>query len=111
MSRPGQLDQQVTFQAATTTSDGGGGESKAWADFSTDPTVWADVQPMRGSEGLEGTAHNARGSYVFIVRNRTDVTELDRIMWDSVPYNIRNVKRRGGRELYLTIEAERGVAQ
>lgn len=109
--RPGQLDQQITFQRVTETDDGAGGKSEAWADFTTDATVWADPVPMGGKEGIQDGAFNASGNYVFIVRNRQDVSERDRIVWDGVPYNIRNVKRRGGRELYLSIEAERGVAQ
>lgn len=111
MARPGQLDQRVTLQEATETSDGGGGSIQAWANFSTDATVWAEVYPMSGNENENGGSINASGMWRFVIRNRSDVTERDRILWDSEPYNIRRVARRGGREMYLTIEAERGVAQ
>lgn len=107
----GKLDQQITLQAQTETADGGGGNTAAWADFATDATVWAEVFPRGGKEGLQDGAHNASAMFVFQIRNRTDVSELDRIMWGGEPYNIRRVARRGGREMYLTIEAERGVAQ
>jgi len=107
----GALDQLVTLQAFTKTPDGGGGTVETWADFAADPTVWADVFPLSGREGVEDGAHNATGMWAFKIRNRQDVNETHRIMWEGAPYNIRRVARRGSRELYLTIEAERGVAQ
>lgn len=107
----GQLDQRITFQSVTEASDGGGGTIETWADFATTPTVWADAQPLYGKEAVEDGARNASGAWLFKVRNRTDVTERDRIMWQGEPYNISRVMRRGSRELYLTIEAVRGVAQ
>lgn len=109
--RPGKLDQRITFQAATETDDGGGGKDVTWADFASVPTVWADAHPASGRESVQDGAFNASGSWVFHIRNRSDVSERDRIMWNGEPYNIRRVSRRGGREMYLTIEAERGVAQ
>jgi len=111
MAKVGPLDQQVTFQERTRTADGGGGFDETWSDFVTDATVWADVMPLYGKEGLEDGAFNASGAWLFKVRNRSDVTERDRIMWNGEPYNIARVMRRGARELYLTIEAVRGVAQ
>lgn len=111
MDQIGSLDQLVTLQAASETSDGGGGKEQVWADFATDATVWAEVYPMGGNETDSDGSVNARGMWRFVIRNRSDVSELDRIVWDGAAYNIRRVARRGGRELYLTIEAERGVAQ
>lgn len=107
----GQLDQLVTLQARTETADGGGGVSVTWANFAADATVWADPQPLYGKEGVEDGAFNASGAWLFRIRNRTDVTERDRIIWNGEPYNISRVMRRGGREQYLMIEAVRGVAQ
>lgn len=107
----GSLDQRITFQRETRTPDGGGGYSVDWAPLVTDPTVWAEVFPGGGGEGERDGAVNATALYVFQIRNRTDLSELDRIIWNGEPYNIRRIARRGGREMYLTIEAERGVAQ
>lgn len=109
--RAGELDQRITFQAVTKTPDGGGGTTEAWADIATDPTVWADPQPLYGKEGVEDGARNATGAWLFKIRNRQDVDETHRIMWNGEPYNISRIMRRGSRELYLTIEAVRGVAQ
>lgn len=111
MARPGNLDQRVTLQEATTASDGGGGTTETWGDFATVPDVWANVVPASGGERNDDGSFNASGAWVFTIRNRSDVTERDRIMWGSEPYNIRQVKRAGNREMYLKIIAERGVAQ
>lgn len=111
MGKIGPLDQMVTLQALTENPDGGGGKTSTWANFATNPHVWADPIPLSGGEGQTDGARNATGKYVFHIRNRSDVTERDRILWAGEPYNITNVKRRGDREIYLSIEAVRGVAQ
>ena len=107
----GDLTQIVTLQSVTRTADGGGGVSEAWGTFAEDATVYAYVTPLRGSEGARDGGVNASGLWLFSIRNRSDVTEQDRILWNGEAYNIRRVMRQGERELYLNIEAERGVAQ
>lgn len=104
------LDQRITFQRNTPVSDGMGGQTKAWADLSDTPTVWANAKPVRGMETLEDGGTVAKAQHLFTIRYRDDVSELDRIVWRDESYNIRTVKRTSGRELFLVIEAERGVA-
>ena len=108
--KAGALDQRVTFQAYTFTPDGAGGQTRALANVASVPTVWASVKSVRGSEVFREDRTAAIGSYLFTVRYRTDINEGDVIVWRSETYNIRNVKRSSGRELYLVIEAERGAA-
>jgi len=48
---------------------------------------------------------------VFVIRNRSDLLESMRIVWDDIPYNIRSINQSKKRAMYLEIEAERGVAQ
>ena len=105
----GDLDQRVTFQSKTATADGIGGQTWAWGSVTENATVWAKVFTARASEGMTEGRMAASATVVFTVRNRTDIDELHRIMWDGVPYNIRSVKRASWRDQYLTIEAERGV--
>lgn len=106
----GLADQRVTFQRYAETSDGIGGTTQAWADFATTPTVWAKVTPRIGSEKLEEGRVNASGMATFTVRYRSDVTETDRLIWRGEAWNIRRIMRKSGRNLWLDIEAERGVA-
>jgi len=91
------------------TSDGAGGQTKTYEDLDRFPTVWASVAPVRGNESFTEDRTNATGMYLFTIRNRTDIDERTTIIWRDESYNIRQVKRAGGREMYLKIEAERGV--
>lgn len=110
MANVGKLDQRITLQSKSRTTDNMGGAAEAWSDLPSTPTVWAQVIPARGVETLAGERVEAHGMFTFVIRNRTDVSENDRIVWMSEAYNIRHIERRGGRPLYLYISAERGVA-
>ena len=110
MANAGQLDQRITFQASTGVSDGAGGITTGWSDFAATPTVWAAVKAKSGGEAFADDRTNATATYSFTIRNRSDIDERHRIVWGGEAYNIRNVLRIGGRELFLVIEAERGVA-
>jgi SPP1 family predicted phage head-tail adaptor len=108
---PGDLSQRITLQRYAETADGIGGAVAAWSNLATDPSVWAAVKAKGGRESqIEGRTA-ATFVVVFTIYNRTDLTEMDRILWDGVAYNIRGILRRGGATLMLEIEAERGVAQ
>jgi len=109
MVRTGELDQRVTLQALDGTSDGMGGNMTAWANYPSTPMVWAKVAAGGGSERFEHDRMNATASYTFTVRYRDDIDENDRLLWDGVPYNIRQIKRHAGRELFLEIVTERGA--
>ena len=106
----GDMDQRVTLQTYTFTSDGAGGQTRELANVPSVPTVWAKVQPVRGAERFQEERTVAVGTYLFTIRYRTDISEGDVIMWRSEPYNIRTVKRTSGRMLNLVIEAERWVS-
>jgi SPP1 family predicted phage head-tail adaptor len=103
----GKLDQRVTIQTATLAADGGGGSTKTWAALAT---VWARVVPKTGRESMEADRVNATSSFLFVIRNRSDVNETCRFVWAGETYNVRNVRRTGTRTMYLEIDAERGTA-
>lgn len=107
----GAKDQQITLQRATPTPDGAGGTTQAWANIATDATVWAAVRAKAGREGLDEGRMTATFVTLFTIYNRDDLSELGRIIWNGENYNIRSLRREGGRNIDLVIEAERGVAQ
>jgi len=111
MGKAGAMDQSITFQRQAATSDGGGGETYTWADFSTDATVWANIKAKSGRESVDEGRVNATFTVLFTVYHRSDVLVTDRIVWNGTNYNIRGIRDEGGRELRLVIESERGVAQ
>lgn len=106
----GKLDQRITFQRKTLTSDGAGGTTAAWADLADNATVWANVKAKAGREGMVNDRMTATFVSVFTIRNRSDLLPQDRIVWGGVYYNIRAFMSEGARPQYLAIEAERGVA-
>jgi SPP1 family predicted phage head-tail adaptor len=105
----GALDQRVTLQARSEVADGVGGFVRSWADLPTG-TVYAAVKARSWKEGFENGRVNAAYLAVFTIRNRADVNETCRLIWNGEIYNIRGILREGGRAQYLRIEAERGVA-
>lgn len=102
----GELNQRITIERKQRTPDGGGGYVEAW---STVETRWALVRPMSGNERAASQQTQADANYLIVVRNPADVQHADRIMWNGDAYNVRFIKDRGSRALYLEIEAERGV--
>lgn len=106
----GSKDQQITLQRMTSTADGIGGTTRVWANLATDAHVWAHVRAKAGREQMDEGRMAASFTLLFTIYNRSDLTELDRIRWNGENYNIRGLRREGGRNLDLVIEAERGVA-
>ena len=108
--RAGELDQRISVVRETITTDGYGGQELV---LSTLLEAWSKVIPRAGNERLFGDRVEATGDYMFIIRNRSDVTieENDRILWRGKYYNISFIADAGDRDLYLQIMASRGVAQ
>ena len=104
----GQMDQPITLQRLTATPDGIGGTVRAWEDLCS---IWAKVTPRLGREAMVNGRMTAVTPVTFEVYNATDVTELDRIIWNDEAYNILNILRAGGRRLHVEIDAQRGDAQ
>ena len=109
--RAGELDQRITFQERQRVPDGMGGTVDIWADISTLSSVWAHVRPMNGREVTEYDRVNAEAGYLFVIRNRSDIKDSYRILWDGVAFNIRVRKQPKKRALYLEIEGARGEPQ
>ena len=104
--RPGELNQRITIERKTRTPDGGGGYTETWTETAE---VWALVRPMSGQERSHAQQAQTRANYLIVVRSGLDVLETDRIVWQGYRLNIRFIKRRGPRPLYLEIEAEMGA--
>jgi len=107
----GKMDQRITMQRKTAMADGAGGVTETWANLATNAQPWAAVKAKSGREGMTEGRMVATFVTTFTIHNRDDLTELDRIVWGGENYNIRGIRREGGRQLFLIIEAERGVAQ
>ena len=111
MTTAGHMDQRITLQRKVLTPDGAGGTAMSWVDYASNARPWAHVQAKAGRESMTEGRMAAQFTVLFIIYNRSDVTETDRILWNGEAYNIRGIRREGGRDLRLVIEAERGVQQ
>jgi SPP1 family predicted phage head-tail adaptor len=109
--RTGELDQRITFQKRQRVSDGMGGSTDTWVNITTLSSVWAHVRPKSGKENKDFQRVNAEASYIFVVRNRSDILASYRIVWDGEPFNISAVLKPKSRSLYMEIDGERGVPQ
>lgn len=109
MYRPGELDQKISITREILVDDGLGGQSVT--NKSLYPDIWAKIRSLSGGEEERYDKINAKETSAFIIRNRPDIKEDDRILWDGVQYNIRHIEKKSKRDLYLKIIAERGVAQ
>jgi SPP1 family predicted phage head-tail adaptor len=107
--RVGEFDQRITIQRETRTPDGGGGSSVSLVNVATN--LYAHVRPRSGKEVGEHTRVEAPAIYLFVIRNRSDIKDTDRILWCGDTYNIRFTRGRGTRARFLEIDAERGVTQ
>jgi len=106
----GHMDQRITIERRTEVADGVGGVTLTWASLANG-VVWAAVKAKAGRESLTEGRMNAVFVVEFTIYNRSDIDELCRVQWRGDVYNIRNVRREGGRKLRVVLDAERGVAE
>lgn len=103
----GELTERVLFQREVHTDDGMGGSELSWQDIDE---RWAHVRPKSGRERLAADQVEASADYLIVVRAPCDVQENDVAVWNGRQLNIRLVKRRSTRALFLEMDAEMGVA-
>jgi SPP1 family predicted phage head-tail adaptor len=105
---PGELDQLITIKRESLADDGMGGHDVTLSDVAVD--LWAKARALSGKEFERYDQVNATAMVMFIIRNRTDLLQTDQIQWNGAAYNIRYIHPTSTRDLYLMIEAEKGVA-
>ena len=84
----GHLDQRVTLQRATTTTNGYGEEIASWSDLGT---VWASWRRASARETLAAAELSAVASDVFEIRRSARTETLgpkDRLAWSGRTYEI-----------------------
>lgn len=74
-------------------------------------TVYAKTRPMSGKERNQSDQTEAAADYRFYIHQRSDFTEANILVWNSVDYNIVFIADNGAKEPYMYIDAKRGVAQ
>jgi SPP1 family predicted phage head-tail adaptor len=105
--RAGRLDRLVTLGKRTVASlDSYGEEQVTWADVQ----VWAERRELRGDEKWGAQQVIGTAACTYRIYYRTDLDVEDRLVDDSVTYDIHAISEIGRREgLELTCSA-RGEA-
>ena len=103
----GELTEQVSLRSQTPTDDGAGGATVVWADYAT---VFAHIRPLSGAEREAAQRTAATGMFLVVIRNRDDVKENHVVRWGTRDLNVRFVRARGPRDLFLEVECELGAA-
>lgn len=88
--RAGSLNKRATFQRFTSVSDGAGGTTKTWADFTT---VWAQFSPERAREKIQQGRIASAEAGVIRVRSSSTTRQINdtfRVVLDGVTYNVRS---------------------
>ncbi len=98
--RAGRLDKRVQLQSATEARDSHGQPIKTWT---TQATVWAGVEPLRGAEKVAAMQMGAYRQLDVIIRYRSDVTEDWRILYGTRELEIKSVVNEYERDRMLKI--------
>ncbi|CAK7257248.1 MULTISPECIES: phage head closure protein [unclassified Shinella] len=98
--RAGAIDRRITIQRYSVVGDDGmGNQITEWADLAT---VWAKVRQEGGREFFAQAAIQAERRVIFTIR-WMEVWVIDRIQYDGIEYNIKEVRelgRQAGVELH-----------
>ena len=102
--KTGKLDQQITLQSLSVTSNDFGEVIKGYSDVAT---VWGHVISRRGTESFEASRMGSDRQIKVKLRFRDDIKTDWRIGWDGEFYNVidvdRSLRRKG--ELWLMCES------
>jgi SPP1 family predicted phage head-tail adaptor len=92
----GNLDQRVTLQSRSVTTDAFGQDTITWVDIAT---VWAQCQAVRGREFFAAAQVQQEQTIKVRIRYRSDVTQLTRLVWQGRAYDITGVVPVGRKEM------------
>lgn len=100
----GLMDELVTVQQFSTTTDANTGEKvRSWSSYTT---AWARVQESEnGSEGVDADRIEHKQTVVFTLRHDAGINTKMRIVWEGKNYNIVNIADLA-RRMYLVIQTE-----
>lgn len=100
----GKLDQRLTLQQETVSTNDFGEVVKGYSDIAT---VWAHVISRRGQESFDASRNFSTRIIKVKIRYRDDIETTGRVSWNGDFYNIVDVDRslRRDGELWLMCES------
>ena len=105
----GMLQEPVTFQRLTLTTDGIGGSTKAWASVAGAPAR-AHVRPVSGNERLAAARIDAEVSLRVTVRYFAGLRESDSVLIRGRRHNITFINNVEFQNRWLELTVSAGVA-
>tara|TARA_R100000426_G_C4813056_1_gene107286 strand:- start:190 stop:513 length:324 start_codon:yes stop_codon:yes gene_type:complete len=103
----GKMRHRINIQTISRVADNMGGNSHS---FATSVTVWGMVEPLIGSEKVEGDQIEAKQRYRFTLRYNAILTVDDRLNYDSKNFRIISIQKKYDIDKYQVVIAEEGVA-
>lgn len=103
---PGRLRHRVKLQSLTRTPDAGGGYTETMTDVAT---VWAQVEPLEGTEQLRAMQVSPTLSHRIRMRYKANVTPAMQAVYNGRTFDITSVIDPGERhrEIELLVEERR----
>jgi SPP1 family predicted phage head-tail adaptor len=95
MLNPLKMDRRITLQRPVATQNDYGEEVITWTKV-TD--LWAEKRDLKGLEKWAAQQVAAEKDIRLLIRYRTDVTPVNRILFESREYDIKSVLELGRRE-------------
>lgn len=104
----GELDRKITFIKKVIGTNAFNEDAEAsWVVVDSNPTVWARVREKPGKEMTLADRITHVRSTLFTIRHRSDIAEMNRVVYNGRPYNIHSVTENGeGRQRFIDILAE-----
>lgn len=101
--RAGQLNKRITITSNKLLEDGAGGYREL-----TKPVLrcWAHVRRQSANEAIRSGSLGAQVQSIFVIRNRSDIREYNRIVYQGQTYNILGFPNPDAHDIFLEIEAE-----
>ncbi|MBB4955523.1 SPP1 family predicted phage head-tail adaptor [Agrobacterium vitis] len=90
----GKMDRRITIEHETETVKPSGSVVKTWAPVAT---VWAEILQQTASEFLTNYGEAETGTVIFRVRFRPGITTADRVRYDGIAYDLKEIKEIGRR--------------
>jgi SPP1 family predicted phage head-tail adaptor len=103
----GRMNEKITIQRFTRSSDGAGGFVQAYQDVAT---VFADITPTKATEGQINNASISFVAYKMIVRYSSNTEAIDtsmRIVYNGDNYRIQSVLNMDEADRFLEIMTTR----
>jgi SPP1 family predicted phage head-tail adaptor len=102
----GSMDRRITLRVAAVAADAAGQPIETWSDLAV---VWGSKQELSGQEPYAAGEKAAEVDAKFIIRYRSDVTPLNRLICNGREYDIINtteMDRRLALEILARARAE-----